>query len=593
MIEKYSERDALKFKTLPQNEKLQKGILGRLYGPIADCLNATRNGRKYSEELWENVFSSEITKEKFKNGGIMGELCHPDYDGVDIEKAAVIMPEPPKKDKSGKLIAYLDILNTPCGKIAYQLAKYGYKFGISSRGQGDLVNDYRSDEELVDPNTYILNAFDLVEIPAVKSARLSFVESYDNKNKKSLTESLIEEIDSTNNEDEKKLMLEKLGDLNIDLTEDLVAGEDQYGSDLLFNGMEIFNIDDDKVSREVGKYLENDLNMKLDEARKAKESQENLEQEDEDKIPLRENSDNEDVEVDNISEKVDELYDNIIELKNEANLDEYPVLAQFLSDVSDILDGYDSVTDSLGTYEISGSGVGNTKLDAEKPFTEGDDLVTTLRETLKKLRTEESKNAELQEQISVCNAKDEENGDYARQLENFKNSNSTNVARIKFLREKLNSKDELISKTNTLLKENTDKFNQVNSRFKKSKQMLEKLNNDLESYKSKLNESQQLIEKYRKSYASLKEQYIATKAESYGVDKYAVSQKLRESRNKQSVDRICEDLRQDNLDLEKLPFSLDKSTSVSYSGEINQINPSYYSNDDDNVSDSLLRMVNL
>lgn len=586
MIEKYNEQDALKFKTLPQKEKLQKGILGRLYGPIADCLNATRNGRKYSEELWENVFSSEVIKEKFKNGGIMGELCHPDYDDVDIEKAAVIMPEPPKKDANGKLIAYLDILDTPCGKIAYQLAKYGYKFGISSRGQGDLIDNYGSDEELVDPTTYILNAFDLVEIPAVKAARLSFVESYNNQSKKTLVESLQEEVDSVKDEDEKEIMMEKLKELNINLDEAFDTA-DSYGNDLLGLGMSIFNVNADNIMKDINKYTTNHFNEAVNQT-----SEENLEQDDEDKISLREYSSDE-IEVDNITDKVNELYDNIIELKDEANLDDYPALAQFLTDVSDILDGYDSTTDSLGTYELSKLGVGNAESNDEKPFTEGDDLVTTLRETLKKLRKEESKNAELQEQISVCNAKEEGNGDCARQLENFKNSNSINVARVKFLREKLDSNTKIISKTNRLLNESTDKLNQMTSRYKKSKQMLEKLNTDLDSYKSKLNESQQLLEKYRKSYTTLKEQYIATKAESYGVDKYAVSQKLHESKNKKSIDRICEDLRQDNLDLEKLPFNLDKSTSVTYSGEINQINPSYYSNEDDNVSDSLLRMVNL
>lgn len=51
MIENFNENDALKFKNIPQKEKDKKGILGRLYGPIADCIHSTRNGRKYSEEL--------------------------------------------------------------------------------------------------------------------------------------------------------------------------------------------------------------------------------------------------------------------------------------------------------------------------------------------------------------------------------------------------------------------------------------------------------------------------------------------------------------------------------------------------------------
>ena len=38
-------------------------ILGTLEGPCADIVNPTRNGRKYSEELWEKVFSDPIVEE--------------------------------------------------------------------------------------------------------------------------------------------------------------------------------------------------------------------------------------------------------------------------------------------------------------------------------------------------------------------------------------------------------------------------------------------------------------------------------------------------------------------------------------------------
>ena len=44
-------RETLAFKELTEEEKTKKHILGRLYGPIADIINPTRNGRKYSEQL--------------------------------------------------------------------------------------------------------------------------------------------------------------------------------------------------------------------------------------------------------------------------------------------------------------------------------------------------------------------------------------------------------------------------------------------------------------------------------------------------------------------------------------------------------------
>ena len=44
-----------------------KAILGRLTGPCADIIHSTRNGRKYSQKLWEKVFSDPIVKEYFES----------------------------------------------------------------------------------------------------------------------------------------------------------------------------------------------------------------------------------------------------------------------------------------------------------------------------------------------------------------------------------------------------------------------------------------------------------------------------------------------------------------------------------------------
>ena len=222
MIRKIDEGQELKFKTLDKEYKDSHGVLGRLWGPVASFAAPTRNGRHYGQDLWEKLFNSDLIKERFKNGGIFGELCHPDYEDVNMEKVAIVMPEPPVKDNKGDLIAYVDIVDTPCGRIAYQLAKYGYKFGISSRGTGDIIEDYNGNEE-VDPDTYQLNAFDLVEIPAVESARLSFVESLDTNKKygKTLKQRLTEELDKASEED-KKIMKETLDNLDIKLDEKLV-----------------------------------------------------------------------------------------------------------------------------------------------------------------------------------------------------------------------------------------------------------------------------------------------------------------------------------------------------------------------------------
>ena len=192
-------------------------ILGKLTGPCADIINPTRNDRKYTESLWEKVFNDPIVKEHFECGGIFGELGHPiDRSETDMEKIAICMPEPPKKNDKGQLIGSWDILDTPNGRIAYALAKYGYKLGISSRGTGDVYTDPNG-EEVVDEDTYDFQAFYLVLLPAVKSARLSMAESLD-KSKLSFKKVICEELNKAN-ADDRRIMTETLNSLNIDYSQ--------------------------------------------------------------------------------------------------------------------------------------------------------------------------------------------------------------------------------------------------------------------------------------------------------------------------------------------------------------------------------------
>ena len=119
------QNEELEYKKLSAEEQAQRGILGRLVGVCADFLCPTRNGRHYSEELWEKTFADPIMKERIENGVCYGELGHPaDREETDMEKIAVCLPEVPKKNKDGKLTAVFDILDTPCGRILKSLCDY-------------------------------------------------------------------------------------------------------------------------------------------------------------------------------------------------------------------------------------------------------------------------------------------------------------------------------------------------------------------------------------------------------------------------------------------------------------------------------------
>ena len=253
---KESVNNQLEYQRLSQDEMKKRGILGRLVGVCADFFSPTRNGRKYPEELWENVFNDPIMKERIENGVCYGELGHPaDREETDMEKIALCLAEVPKKGKDGKLRAVFDILNTPNGRILKSLCDYGSTIGISSRGSGDLETDFDGNES-VNPDTYSCEGFDAVLIPAVKEARLEYVTESLNKKRynKTLRDKLTESI---NKEDEsnQKIMRESLSTLGINLNESVseykgthkdidiyfLPNENKYSVDTLTEGIQKFN----------------------------------------------------------------------------------------------------------------------------------------------------------------------------------------------------------------------------------------------------------------------------------------------------------------------------------------------------------------
>ena len=250
---------ALEYKKMTPEEMKSHGILGRLIGPCCDTIRPTRNGRLYSEDLWEKVFKSPLVVEQFKAGGIFGELTHPDREEVALEKVAISMPQPPQKNDDGLLIGVWDILDTPCGRILKTLCDYGYTVGISTRGTGDITTDYDGNE-CVDPDTYTLNAMDIVTIPAVKEARLQYVTESLNT-RKSLMESLGNLIEKSS-EDDKKIIEETLDTLDIHYDAEESAD----------SGVDIDAVDDSDAAEDNGADVVKDLQQALKE-NKALEAQ--------------------------------------------------------------------------------------------------------------------------------------------------------------------------------------------------------------------------------------------------------------------------------------------------------------------------------
>ena len=202
------------YQRLTPEEQKERGILGRLVGVIASFKTPTRNNRLYTEELWDNVFNDPIMKEKIATRSCFGELGHPtEARETDMEKIAICLAEEPKKCADGTLKGVFDILDTPNGRILKTLCDYGCKIGVSSRGNGDVTEDW-SGNEIVNPKTYQLECFDAVLLPALKETRTTYVTEsleQDNKLKTALNESLNKASPA-----EKKVMEETLKQLNID-----------------------------------------------------------------------------------------------------------------------------------------------------------------------------------------------------------------------------------------------------------------------------------------------------------------------------------------------------------------------------------------
>ena len=225
MLENFNTKNSFEYQKLTEEEQNKRGILGRLVGPIADSVNPTRNGRRYSGELWEKVFKNPIMQEKIENRVCFGELGHPvDRTETDMEKICWCLAEVPKKGDDGQLYGVFDILPTPNGRILKALCDYGSNIGTSSRGSGDTFMDYDG-QESVDPDTYECECWDAVLLPAVKSARLTPVTESLHKTLKESLETLVNNA----NEADKKVMTETLENLNLayntDSVDDDIANE--------------------------------------------------------------------------------------------------------------------------------------------------------------------------------------------------------------------------------------------------------------------------------------------------------------------------------------------------------------------------------
>lgn len=184
------------FEAIDTNQS-NPSILKTVKGVVAD-FNPNRNGRIYPRALWEKVINSDYVKEMISSRMLLGETDHPFDDRAEISIKEVSHAINKLWIENDKVMAELDILNTPNGEKVNTLIDYGSKIGVSSRGAGSVTSDGS-----VDPEDYQFFTFDIVCRPSVAAARIT--ESEEAKTEKILTEGEIANIISSYKNMDRKL----------------------------------------------------------------------------------------------------------------------------------------------------------------------------------------------------------------------------------------------------------------------------------------------------------------------------------------------------------------------------------------------------
>ena len=533
--------EALQMQPLSEEEKASRHILGRLYGPIATCKEGTRNGRKYNKELWVKALNDEIFQEKIANKSLFLELGHPaDREETDMSCVCACIPEMPKI-VNDDLYAYVDILDTPNGRLLKTFCDYGFIPGISSRGSGDIM---ANDE--VDPETFFLETWDIVQLPAVKKARLAMCESLNNK--KSLKAVLQESYDAANDED-KKVMKETLDNLDIKLdetVEDEIPVEDPEAP-----------IEETLV--EAGETPAEEVEVPV-----------------EGETPV-EDTVEEAHEALTIGAFADELKDYDKELPLEwkpivIDGKEYPIEAVAFDDSEDgkILA---EVSYTLPEEEVA---INDEEAVAEEPAEKEpeipaeeagdageDEVIESLKEAVRQKDLLENEVRDLKNQKTVSDA---EVQGLKEELEKYKGgfmrvselaSKSTTLEKEKkALTEQLNLKNaeikDLKSKVENHISltesakaekvkvtELTEKLAKVQAEAEETEKTLTEA---LETSRKKAQDRTNLAKSYKAKYDAVVERYIANKAKMLGVRPHDITSKLAESYSLDDIDNVCNDL---------------------------------------------------
>ena len=644
--------NALRMQPLSEEEKTSRHILGRLYGPIATCVESTRNGRLYNRTLWEKALVDEIFLEKVATKALFLELGHPaDREETDMKQACACIPEVPKI-VGDELYAYVDILDTPNGRLLKTLVDYGFVPGISSRGSGDVM-----DNNQVDPETFFLETWDIVQLPAVKKARLNVCESLDSDSIK-LRRALAESYETAKEED-KDTMKQALENLNIDISESLDnIAEDVADADIPWDP------DDEAVDT-----LVEDTEEEVDDASSVEEdTEETTDNEEEVIVDEEESEESEETPADD-DNSAEAPEDVIVDVTAEGEVDVNTVsdVVELLQDYDDStkvefeavqIDGQDYPVEGI-TAEVAEDGdekvlvIGVNCDDAadeteaeevvadddtteteEEPADEapveeivaeetadddGDaEVIESLKEMIRKKEALETELSDLRKAKSVGDAKEKELQEKLSRYRTAFKKASAEAALVPELQTKVTELSEDLDHTRKTIETLTEQVNDARqlkesvevsteAKIKKLSEQVEKLsrqNKTLEAqledttkqYTKKLQERTDTAKMYKKRCVETLTRYIDSKASMLGVASSEITSRLNESYTLSDVDAVCDKILNSTVNLGRLPFGGRTKASARISESVNRNTTASSFTDPANgydIDDSLLELAGL
>lgn len=152
----------------------KSAVLCTVQGPMMIADLATRNDTNYSTRTIEMIEESPDFKEMVANGSFYIGLDHPEKATRTsicsiYKEVAGIVRVWDRNEKTGEVIVTVDIIDTPMGRIAATIAKYGSNLGISTRTLAATEGNN------IVPGTVDFHGADFVTVPSVEKARLKLV----------------------------------------------------------------------------------------------------------------------------------------------------------------------------------------------------------------------------------------------------------------------------------------------------------------------------------------------------------------------------------------------------------------------------------